>query len=176
MDNLFFNLLLSLAVIAIAVFAGSVLRRLAFRFGDRHGYEEGRIFQVVVLINLTMILLGLMGLSLIWGFTGRGFVVFFSSIFALVGIALFASWSILSNVTAALIVFFGAPYHVGDRIRVLDGDNTVTGRVRSMGLFYIDLEDGEGHNYTLPNNMLLQKTVIRLAEDQEMPCDQKHCR
>lgn len=176
MENLFLQLLLSLVVIALVTFVGSMLRRLAFRFGDKHGYEEGRIFQVVVLINLTMALLALMGLSLIWGFTGQGFVLFFSSIFALVGIALFASWSILSNVTAALIVFFGAPYHVGNRIRMLDGDNTVTGRVRSMGLFYIELEDSDGHSYTLPNNMLLQKTVIRIAEDQELPCDQKHCR
>ena len=176
MDNVFLKLLLSLVVIAAVALVGSFLRRMAMRFGERQGYDEGRTFQVVVFINAAMGLLGLMGLSLIWGFTGQGFVVFFSSIFALVGIALFASWSILSNVTAALIVFFSAPYHVGDRVRVLDGDNTVTGRVRNMGLFYIGLEDDQGHTYTLPNNLMLQKTVIRIAEGEEIPCDQKHCR
>ncbi len=176
MDNLFIKLLLSALIIAAALFVASLLRGFALRFGERRGFDHGRIFQVAVLINATMALLGLMGLSLVWGFTGRGFVVFFSSIFALIGIALFASWSILSNVTAAVIVFFGAPYHIGDRIRVLDGDNTLTGRVRTMGFFYIGLEDEDGHIYTLPNNLLLQKTVIRIAEGKEVPCDQKHCR
>lgn len=153
-----------------------LLRRLFRRIGAQHEYGAGRVYQVQALANAVIMLVTLILIGMVWGFSGQGFVVFASSIFAIVGIALFASWSILSNVTAGLILFFGAPFRVGDRVRILDGDNTVTGRVEQMGLIYLQLEDADGHFYTLPNNVLLQKTVIRLRLDKELPSDKKHCR
>ncbi len=52
---------------------------------------------------------------------------------------------------------------------------TVTGHIYHMGLIFITVEDELGHRYTLPNNLLLQKTVIRLRGD-TLPRDHKHCR
>lgn len=176
MDSLFLKLLLSLTLIIASFLLTRILRELAIRFGKKHDYDPSRIFQVSVIINTSAVIIAVLLLSIIWGFTGKGFVVFASSIFAIIGIALFASWSILSNVTAGLILFFGAPYRVYDRIRVLDGDNTVTGRLTHMGLIYLGIEDEDGNFYTLPNNVILQKTVIRLAEGKELPIDKKHCR
>lgn len=170
------KLILSLAIVAGAIFLSGLLRQLARRFAEKHDYGQARLFQMAVLINSSVFLLTLLLIGAVWGFSGQGVLVFFSSIFALVGIALFASWSLLSNITAALILFFGAPFRVGDRIRMLDGDNTVTGRVHDMGLIYLTLEDEDGNRFTLPNNILLQKTIIRLAEGKELPCDKKHVR
>lgn len=170
------QIIFSLAILAGSLFFAGLLRRLAARFADRQHYAPARLFQIAVLINASMALVALLLLSIVWGFSGRGVAVFFSSIFALIGIALFASWSILSNITAAMILFFGAPFRVGDRIRMLDGDNTVTGELVHMGLIYLTLEDEDRNRFTLPNNMLLQKTMIRLAEGKELPCDKKHVR
>lgn len=174
--DIFTRLLLTVALLAALVFLASLVRRLVIRFAVRRDYTAGRIFQVVVMINTITIIIGLLVLGIVWGLTGRNLVVVASSVFALVGVALFASWSLLSNTTAAVILFFNAPYRVGDRIRVLDGDNTVTGHIQDMGLFFLQLEDANGHTYTLPNNLLTQKTVIRLAPDKEMPWDSKHAR
>ena len=44
-----------------------------------------------------------------------------------------------------------------------------------MGLIFITIQDELGHRYTLPNNLLLQKAVIRLRGD-TLPRDQKHMR
>jgi small-conductance mechanosensitive channel len=176
MDSVFTRVLLTLAVIAALMFIASLLRRLLLRFARRQAYKPGRVFQVTAVINLVATLLGLLGISIIWGLTGHSLVVVASSIFALVGVALFASWSLLSNATAAMILFFSAPFRVGDRIRLLDGDNTVTGRVTDMGLFYLQMEDELGHLYTLPNNLLTQRAVIRLKDDKELPCEPKHAR
>ena len=170
------KLILTLAILAGAVFISGLLRQLARRFADKHDYGQARLFQIAVLINISVAVTAVLIISAVWGFSGQGVAVFFSSVFALVGVALFASWSLLSNVTAALILFFGAPFRVGDRIRMLDGDNTVTGRVQDMGLIYLTLEDEDGNRFTLPNNILLQKTIIRLAEGKELPCDKKHVR
>jgi hypothetical protein len=46
--------------------------------------------------------------------------IFLSSVFAVIGVALFAQWSILSSVNASMIIFFGFPYHGGDKIRIID--------------------------------------------------------
>src|SRR5690625_1550605 len=125
--------LLTIGIVVGVVLITALMRKIVRRFGERRRYTPNRIFQVIVLINTTGIIVTFVLLSAIWGFTGHGFMVFASSIFALAGIAFFAAWSILSNITAALVLFFNAPFGVMDRVRILDGDNTVTGRVRQMG-------------------------------------------
>lgn len=162
-------------VLALWVVA-SILRRLVTRFGKRMNYPVGRVYQISFAIKIAAVLVGMVLLSSIWGFSDQGFLVFASSILALVGVALFAVWSVLSNVTAAMVLFFHAPFHVGDRIRVLDGDNTVTGRVFHMGVFFISLRDEDGNEFTMPNNFLMQRTVIRLVPGKEVPVDKKHCK
>src|SRR5699024_7504282 len=94
------------------------MRKIVRRFGERRRYTPNRIFQVIVLINTTCILVVFVLLSALWGFTGHGFMVFASSIFALAGIAFFAAWSILSNITAALVLFFHAPFGRSEERRV----------------------------------------------------------
>ena len=176
MTGTLLDLLLSAGLLLVMYVVMRLLRRLFRKIGEQNEYAPARVFQVQTASNALLVLLTLILLGLLWGFSGQGFVVFASSLFAIVGIALFASWSILSNVTAGLILFFGAPFRITDRVRVLDGDNTVTGRVVQLGLIYLGLEDDDGHFYTLPNNVLLQKTVIRLKGDRELPADKKHCR
>ena len=152
-----------------------LLRGITKRLGRRRNYTRARIFQTAVVINSASLVISLIAIGVLWGLKGDGLMVFATSLMALLGVALFASWSMLSNATAAIILFFSAPYRVGDRIRLLDGDNTVTGQIRHMGLIFITVQDELGHRYTLPNNLLLQKTVIRLKND-TLPRDQKHMR
>jgi small-conductance mechanosensitive channel len=165
--------LLTVMVLLVGWVLSIALRGATKRLGRRRGYSRARIFQTAVVINSSSLLLCLFALSILWGLKGDGIMVFATSLMALLGVALFASWSMLSNTTAAIILFFSAPYRVGDRIRLLDGDNTVTGQVRHMGLIFITIQDELGHRYTLPNNLLLQKTVIQLRGD-TLPRDQKH--
>ncbi|EDX88510.1 MULTISPECIES: mechanosensitive ion channel domain-containing protein [unclassified Alcanivorax] len=163
-------------VIAILGWALSILLRgITKRLGRRRNYSRARIFQTAVVINSACLIISLIAIGVLWGLKGDGLMVFATSLMALLGVALFASWSMLSNATAAIILFFSAPYRVGDRIRLLDGDNTVTGQIRHMGLIFITIQDELGHRYTLPNNLLLQKAVIRLRGD-TLPRDQKHMR
>jgi small-conductance mechanosensitive channel len=170
------RILITLLVVVALVFLATLARHLAGRFAERRGYARRRVLQVSGLIKVVAVLIALIALAWLWGFNGRGLMVFASSVLALTGVALFASWSILSNTTAGMFLFFSAPFRVGDRIRVLDGDNTVTGTIHDMGVVYVELKDDQGHLYTLPNNLIMQRTVIRLKPDREIPCDHKHCR
>ena len=76
---------------------------------------------------------------------------------------MFAQWSILSNVTASIIIFFTFPARVGDSIRIVDGDNSVEGKIKEISLFQIELNDQDGNLIMYPNNLLLQKPVVKIG-------------
>lgn len=96
---------------------------------------------------------------------GYGDVSFLlSSVFAVIGIAFFAQWSILSNITASVVIFFAFPYRVGDRVKVTDADFDLSGTVEEIGLFHVMIKTESGNTITYPNNMILQKPVIKLGD------------
>lgn len=88
--------------------------------------------------------------------------LFLSSIFAVVGVALFANWSILSNLTGSLIIFFAFPYRVGSHVKVVDKDDDISGVIEAIEPFHVLIRRGNGDLITYPNNLILQRPVIRL--------------
>lgn len=114
-----------------------------------------RKFTKYLLSIITLIILGA-----VWEITLSGLSFYFASALTLLGVALFANWSILSNVTASIILFFIFPHNIGNRVRIVDGDNSVEGEILDIGSFYVllDIENGETAIY--PNNLLMQKPVI----------------
>lgn len=103
--------------------------------------------------------LAIITIILVWGLRREGFWVALGSTFAVVGVALFASWSILSNVTASFILYFSFPYKIGDLIRIHDKDLPVTAVIEDIKGFYTILRTADGELITYPNNLLLQKGV-----------------
>jgi len=95
---------------------------------------------------------------------------YFLGFLTVVGVAIFASWSILSNLTASVILFFYYTYKVGAIIRIVDGSNSVTGRILEVTLFYIKLETKNKNIVSYPNNQAIQKPIIELSDwDSEDP-------
>ena len=78
------------------------------------------------------------------------------------GVALFAQWSILSNITASMIIFFGFPYRVGDRIKILDKDDDMSGIIEEISMFHVILRREDGNIVTYPNTLILQKAVLKV--------------
>lgn len=111
-------------------------------------------------INLCLIIFYCSILVTFLGFEYSQISIFLSSIFAVIGVALFAQWSILSNITASLIIFFWFPYRVGDRIRIIDKDDDITGIIEEITLFHVLIKRNE-ELITYPNSLILQKGVIK---------------
>lgn len=88
--------------------------------------------------------------------------LFLSSVFAVVGVALFANWSILSNLTGSLIIFFAFPYRVGSHVKVVDKDDDISGVIEAIEPFHVLIRRSNGDLITYPNNLILQRPVIRL--------------
>lgn len=110
-------------------------------------------------INILIILIAAFLLSIAWGVGLTQLSLVFSSVFAVIGVALFAIWSILSNITSGIIMFFSFPYKIGDTIRIHDKDLPVEAMIEDIKAFHLHLRTAEGELITYPNNLILQKAV-----------------
>jgi small-conductance mechanosensitive channel len=157
------NILLLLVVLMVAIISIRFLNRVVNSLGQMKSVNQYR----TKYINKTLTL-GLVVFYSVLGFTLMGIeysqvTIFLSSVFAVLGVALFAQWSILSNITASLIIFFAFPYRVGDRIKVVDKDDDISGVVEEISLFHVLIRRGDDL-LTYPNSLILQKAVIKVAK------------
>lgn len=139
-----------------------LLHKITHEVSIRRALGDVRLLYITRLMNIGIIFLCLVISCMIFGFGYSQISVFLSSIFAVVGIALFAQWSILSNVTASMIIFFGFPYRVNDRIKILDKDDDMTGVITEISMFHVILQRDDGNLITYPNTLILQKAVLKI--------------
>lgn len=85
--------------------------------------------------------------------------IFISSVLAILGIALFAQWSLLSSLTASIIIFFYHPLKIGDRVKILDKEFDFTGVVTDITGFYVMIRTDEEQEISIPNSLVLQKGI-----------------
>lgn len=98
-------------------------------------------------------------LSAIWGLKQNEIAVFVGAILTALGIAFFAQWSLLSNVTSSLLLFFNHPMKIGDTIKILDKDYPFEGEVSDLTYFFIHIKTENGEIITIPNSLVLEKAV-----------------
>lgn len=160
--SIFSKLLIVFFCLAGFYFAAKLLNKVIHDVSVRRALGDLRVLYITRLMNIGMVFCCLVVVCLILGLGYSEISVFLSSIFAVVGIALFAQWSILSNVTASMIIFFGFPYKVNDRIKILDKDDDMSGVIVEITMFHVILRRADGNLITYPNTMMLQKGVLKL--------------
>ncbi|MEP1446099.1 MAG: mechanosensitive ion channel domain-containing protein [Paraglaciecola sp.] len=122
--------------------------------------------QILLMSHLvSFIMIGSMVLGIDYG----KFIVFLSSAFAVLGIALFAQWSILSNITAGILIFFNFPYRVGDTVRIANKDFDLSGMIEEITTFHVLIRHADGDLITYPNSLILQTPVIKLKSKHTKP-------
>ncbi len=135
------------------------------RIGKRSGTTEARARLIGRYATVLLVLITLLVFALIIGVNREEIALVFSSIFAVIGIALFAIWSILSNITSGVIMFFSFPYKVGDKIIIHDKDYPIEAIIQDIRAFQIILKEDNGNIVTYPNNLILQKAVTLVQKD-----------
>jgi small-conductance mechanosensitive channel len=111
------------------------------------------------MINLMLTITLIVFIAAIWGVKQTDIVVFISSIMAILGIAFVAQWSLLSNITAGLILFFNHPLKIGDHIKILEKDFIIEGIVNDISFFFIHIKTENNEKITISNTVILQKTI-----------------
>lgn len=135
------------------------------KLGRKNEINEARIRLIRRYITVTLFLIAILIESFIFGTEFREIAVVFSSVFAIIGIGLFAVWSILSNITSGIIMFFNFPYKVGDKIAIHDKDFPITAIIEDIRAFQLHLRIENGDLVTYPNNLILQKAVTLVEKD-----------
>ena len=108
---------------------------------------------IVATVSLALLLLA-------WGIDFSGLLVLSTSIITVTGVALFASWSLISNITAYFILLTNVAYRRGNYVRILDGDNFIEGVIADVGPFSTRLLTAERETLIYPNNLILTRPVL----------------
>lgn len=154
------------AILLIVLFVIRAIIVIAvIKIGKKSGTTEARAVLIGRYVTVTLVLLALLIEAFILGARTSDITLVFSSVFAVIGIALFAVWSILSNVTSGVIMFFSFPYKVGDKIKIHDKDYPVEAIIEDIRAFQLILREDNGDLVTYPNNLILQKAVTLIEKD-----------
>lgn len=165
-DYHFFQIIKSVSVIVILLIIRYVLARTVKRFSRKSERLEHRTGLIIKHIDFAVIFIIILGLILIWGVEIKDLGVVLSSVFAVIGIGFFAQWSILSNITSGIIMFFTFPYKIGDFIKIHDKEYPFEGIIEDIKAFQVIIRTTAGEIITYPNSMMLQKgvTVVKPEE------------
>lgn len=153
------EIIISTIIIIGMIISRFIVAYLIKSFAKVSNILERRTTLVVKYINISITCFGILGLFITWGINPENIYLALSTFFAFVGVALFAQWSILSNITAGIILFFSFPFKIGDTIRIHDKDFPIEAEIDDIKAFHVYLKTKEGEFITYPNNLLLQKGI-----------------
>lgn len=136
-----------------------IAKKLIRKYAALSEKLESRTNQIIRILAISINLTFFITLILIWGVNPRNLLVAISSIFAVIGVALFAQWSMLSNVTAGIIIFFSAPFRIGDYIRVVDKESPIEAYVEDILTFHTVLRTRQHEIIFYPNSLFFQKGI-----------------
>ncbi|MBL7766044.1 MAG: mechanosensitive ion channel [Chitinophagaceae bacterium] len=126
--------------------------------------QRDRRKNIIKILHLFSAIIAIIFLAGIWGFKQNEIAAFASTILTALGIAFFAQWSLLSNITSSMILFFNHPLKLGDTIKVLDKEYPYEGEITELTYFFLHLKTSNGEIITIPNSIILQKSVSVMAK------------
>ena len=171
LSTLYWEMIATGVLLLVLLILRASILGLIRRFSHTEQIIDRRAQLITKLINYLILGCALVGVFMIWGVDVRNLGVIISSVFAVIGVAFFAQWSILSNITSGIIMFFTFPYKVGDRIMIHDKDYDYVGIIEDIKTFHIVIMNDSGQRITYPNSLLLQKGVSILIQNNHVKED-----
>ncbi|GAB5522836.1 MAG: mechanosensitive ion channel family protein [Roseivirga sp.] len=155
-----YEFFISVIVAILFLISKKVVRRLVQRHARTHNFDKSRMLYVGKITGMVNLIFWTALLGFVWEISLSGLSFYFASIFTVVGVALFANWSVLSNMTASVVLFFFFPHRIGQTVKIQDGDNSIEGTILDITMFYIEIETTEGNVVSYPNNLAMQKAIV----------------
>lgn len=150
------TIILAVIVLGVKLFSRSSINRLLNKmdFDLKRKQISHRVINLFLTIFVVTVLAG------IWNIHKDQLIVFLTSVVTVLGIAFFAQWSILSNITSSLILFFHHPMKIGQHIKVVDKEYDLEGELLDISFFFLYIKSEKGDLITIPNTVVLQKSII----------------
>lgn len=158
---------LTLIIVVVFIVLRIIIVKITSGYAKKSHLNEHRVKLVSKYMDIFIFIFLLVALLAIWGVHPKDLFVVLSSVFAIIGVALFAQWSILSNITSGIILFFSFPFRIGNSIKIHDIDFPIEAQIEDIKAFYVLLRTKEGERLTYPNNLLLQKGISIINTEKE---------
>ena len=139
-----------------------IIRKVVLKFSEYSSKSDNRSKLIIKYFNSMLNILFVIFIILLWGVDTTQLFTFVGAAITFIGVAFFAQWSVLSNFTAGVIMFFAFPFKIGDRIRIQDKDFPIEAEIDDIKAFHTILITAEGERISYPNNLFLQKAVVVL--------------
>lgn len=166
--ELYFKEVVSTAILLLITISLRYLSKIIVgRYAKRIEILEHRKNLILKYNNIFIFILFSISIFIIWGVNTDDIFITISSIATVIGVAFFAQWSILSNITSGIIILFSYPFKIGDIIRIHDKDFPIEAELEYISTFYILLKTSEGEIITYPNNLLLQKGISIIMKNHD---------
>ncbi|MCK9179757.1 MAG: mechanosensitive ion channel [Bacteroides sp.] len=159
MEQFLPQIIASIIILILLPVSRLIATKVIMKSGVLLQIPETRSLRVKQVVNIILNMVCVICLAIAWGVKRENILIGLSSVFAVIGVAFFAQWSLLSNITAGVIMFFTTPFRVGDRIHIYDKDLPINARIESIQTFYTHIRTDEGEIILVPNNLFLQRIV-----------------
>ncbi|KZZ80221.1 hypothetical protein A3767_30615 [Oleiphilus sp. HI0133] len=155
---------LQLTLTAIALGSYLAFRLIIGPIVRRHA-RKGRLkpdvtTKALKTVNILIVIAALSTVFVVWGFDFKGLLTLSASLLAVTGVAMFAAWSILSNITAFFILLAHSSFKRGTFVRIVDADNYVEGYISEINLFNTKLISESREIVIYPNTLPLSRPMV----------------
>lgn len=137
-------------------------------FSTKEQRKDSRVLLIIRLFNTLLSVIFLIIILTIWGVKAENFMLTLTSVFTVIGVAMFAQWSLLSNITAGILLFFSFPFRIGDTIRIQDKDFPIEAKIIDIKAFCTILLTIENEKISYPNSLLLQKGIVIVDKKEDI--------
>ena len=157
------KLIVSVALLFFTVVCFQLFKFYARKTQNKLKLQDTRYFAIKRFITFAFTGLFFALLILIWGINLKNLWVSITGVVAMIAVAFFAIWSLISNILAGLIIFFTSPFKINDTIEIKP--ENIKGKVLAINTFYTLLMDDGGNHINVPNSLFFQKFIIKLKSE-----------
>lgn len=161
-----FEIIVSIVLFLILLLVRYIVARLVIKRYQNANFDITRKQLTIKLINVLFFVILGFSLAGVWGLNGAEILAYIGSVLTVIGVAFFAQWSLLSNITSGLILFFNHPLKIGDYVEIVDKDFPMEGQIENITLFFLHLRNKNNQVYTLSNTVVVSKTMRILAPEE----------
>lgn len=111
----------------------------------------GRALNAMLWVLAFLLILGF------WGIGVGGLWALLASISAVIGVGFFATWTMVSNITAFFFITTWRPFQLGDVVEVIP--EGLKGRVINRNMMFVELAEEAGAMIQIPNNLIFQRMI-----------------
>jgi small-conductance mechanosensitive channel len=159
------TLLITVVLLIAASIVIFLLKRLLHNWLRRVEARLGLPYEVVLTVtritSSVLWVITVMVILEIWGIGVGGVWTLLVSAATLIGVGFLATWTMVSNITASLLIMIWRPFRLGDTVEVLP--EKLKGRVVDRDLMFVVLREEAGSAIRIPNNMFFQK-MFRVSD------------